>query len=75
MFNQLHALTPRARDALHLPTVDQKEMAIKVFGKSVETKKLDRVQICLKSIDISLNNYMSAFVNNVCYPIEGQHIP
>ena len=72
--SQLSYITPRARNALDLQTVDQKEIAIKVFGKTEETKTLDRVNICIKSRDSNLNIYMSTFVNNVCFPIEGQNI-
>ena len=57
--SQLSYITPRARNALDLQTVDQKEIAIKVFGKTEETKTLDRVNICIKSRDSNLNIYMS----------------
>ena len=72
--SQLSYISPRARDHLNLETICQKDISIKVFGKSQSKKTLDCVKFAVKSKDGNMNLYVDAFVNPVCYPIEGQKI-
>ena len=65
-------VTPRVRDLLNLQTIAKKEMSIKTFGGARYTKSLDLVNLCVK-VDSGLHVYINAFVNEISYPLQGQH--
>ena len=72
--SQLSYISPKACEKLNLKTIYKKDISIKVFGKHHTKKSLDCVKLAIKSKNTDMNIYVDAFVNPVCYPVEGQKV-
>ena len=72
--SQLSYISPSAKRKLQLETLDRKEIVLKTFGNSKQHKIMDQVRFAVKSSDNNLNIYVSAFVSDICYPVEEQLI-
>ena len=73
--SQRSYVSPRLRNALQLPTINQETLMIKTFGSETgQIQSRDLVQLCVQGMTSETYLYVNAYAVPICSPLQNQAV-